>query len=548
MEKNEIIIEEDQEIKSLNKEELLLYKYLSEENNQRIKSDLNSEITRLKTIEESSPKIDDDKEKKLNNEIQEYFKVKNKLNNDSNKYSIDDLYDEKINLEKNIKEKKEAKELLKQLKTLNESKNAENNNTDLIDKIKANNILSKNQFLIQYVSKLKIKESKKEKENLTEEQKILCSFRNLIKTSFIEAKNKEYIQTNIMNLLKEFNLENFDLTKIMKENEENNEDENINNFLSVINITSTFDIFLKELHKYNPYDNNLDDKKSKIFYKIIFLLLSIYENYSLNIDDNDNNKIIFTLILAHNNLEYLTSLLNYYILFYSEQKNINQENIENLNNSTLNAVIKIKNLSVSLFSQVVADFSRRLMEIMEGIQSFEDIGKEDIFNVYIKKIQISIKMIFDFFEKLRIAALHREVIFYFNNVLTIFFDSLNQKILLVDSYGLDDINGLLNLSQEILKNMKSNFENISNKDMNLSVKFMNNLEQNMEYLKFQEFLFILNSNLKQIKNYLISKNNTIYIRKNQFIKLLNATFNKSEKLEELIDIINTKVKEKNNLN
>ena len=64
-------------------------------------------------------------------------------------------------------------------------------------------------------------------------------------------------------------------------------------------------------------------------------------------------------------------------------------------------------------------------------------------------------------------------------MLTIFFDSLNQKILLVDSYGLDDINGLLNLSQEILKNMKSNFENISNKDMNLSVKFMNNLEQNM---------------------------------------------------------------------
>ena len=261
MEKDEIIKEEDPEIKSLDKEELLLYKYLSEENNQRIKSDLNSEITRWKTIEESSPKIDDDKEKKLNNEIQEYFKVKNKLNNDSNKYSIDDLYDEKINLEKNIKEKKEAKELLKQLKTINESKNDENINTDLIDKIKANNILSKNQFLIQYVSKLKIKEAKKEKENLTEEQKILCSFRNLIKTSFIEAKNKEYIQTNIMNLLKEFNLENFDLTKIMKENKENNEDENINNFLSVINITSTFDIFLKELHKYNPYDNILDNKK-----------------------------------------------------------------------------------------------------------------------------------------------------------------------------------------------------------------------------------------------------------------------------------------------
>ena len=463
-------------------------------------------------------------------------------------YSIDDLYDGKINLEKSIKEKKEAKELLKQLKALNELKDNEKINTDLIDKIKSNNILSKNQYLMQYISKLKINQVKKENDNLTEEQKILCSFRNLIKTSFIEAKNKDYIETNIMNLLKEFNLENFDLKKIMKENEENNEDEYINNFLSIINITSTFNIFLKELHKYNPYDNISDDKKSKIFYKIIFLLISIYENYSLNIDDTDNNKIIFTLILAHNNLEYMTCLLNYYILFYSEQKNINQENIENLNNSTLNAVIKIKNLSVSLFSQVVADFSRKLMEIMEGIQSFEDVGKENIFNIYIKKIQDSIKMIFDFFEKLRTTALNREVIFYFNNVLTIYFDSLNQKILLVDTYGLEDINGLLNISQEILKNMKSNFENISNKDMNLSVKFMNNLEQNMEYLKFQEFLFILNSNLKQIKNYLISKNHTIYIRKNQFIKLLNATFNKSEKLDELIDIINTKVKEKNNLN
>ena len=550
MRKNEIIIEEDQEIKSLSKEELLLYKYLTEENNQIIKSDLNSQITKLQKIEESSPKIDENKEKELNNEIQKYFKAKNKSNNVNNNiiYSIDDLYDEKINLEKSIKEKKEAKELLKQLKALNELKDNEKINTDIIDKIKSNNILSKNQYLMQYISKLKINQVKKENDNLTEEQKILCSFRNLIKTSFIEAKNKDYIETNIMNLLKEFNLENFDLKKIMKENEENNEDEYINNFLSIINITSTFNIFLKELHKYNPYDNILDDKKSKIFYKIIFLLISIYENYSLNIDDTDNNKIIFTLILAHNNLEYMTYLLNYYILFYSEQKNIKQENIENLNNSTLNAVIKIKNLSVSLFSQVVADFSRKLMEIMEGIQSFEDVGKENIFNIYIKKIQDSIKMIFDFFEKLRTTALNREVIFYFNNVLTIYFDSLNQKILLVDTYGLEDINGLLNISQEILKNMKSNFENISNKDMNLSVKFMNNLEQNMEYLKFQEFLFILNSNLKQIKNYLISKNNTIYIRKNQFIKLLNATFNKSEKLDELIDIINTKVKEKNNLN
>ena len=545
MEKNEIIIGDDPGIKTLNKEELIIYKYLSEENNPKIKSDLISEIDRLKQIEESAPKIDENKEKQLNEEIQNYFKDKNISNQEQNiLYTIDDLYKEKIDLENNIKSKQEAKELLKQLKSLKETKNNENINSDLITKIKSNDILSKNHSLMKYLSKLKITESKKE--NLTEEQKILGSFRNLIKTSYIEAKNKEIMQTNIMNLFKELNLENFDISKMIKENDPNKEDEKIIDFLNVINITSTFNVFLKELHKYNPYDNNLNDNKSKLFFKIIFLLYSIYEYCTLNIEDC--NDTVFSLILNHNNLEYLTYLLNYYILFYSEQKSFKKEDIENTNKSILNAIIKIKNLSISMFSQAMADFNRKLMEEMEGIDSFDDIGKENKFNLCMKKIQNSIKMVFEFFEQLRITALHREVIFHFSNVLTIYFDSLNRKILLVDSYGLNDINGLLNLSQEILKNMKSNFENISNRDMDLSVKFMNSLEQNMEYLKFQELLFILNSNLKQIKNYLISKNNTIYIRKKDFIKILNSTFNTSEKLEELINIINTIVKEKNNLN
>ena len=544
MEKNEIIIGDDPGIKTLNKEELIIYKYLSEENNPKIKSDLISEIDRLKQIEESAPKIDENKEKQLNEEIQNYFKDKNISNQENILYTIDDLHKEKIDLENNIKSKQEAKELLKQLKSLKETKSNENINSDLITKIKSNGILSKNHSLMKYLSKLKITESKKE--NLTEEQKILGSFRNLIKTSYIEAKNKEIMQTNIMNLFKELNLENFDISKMIKENDPNKEDEKIIDFLNVINITSTFNVFLKELHKYNPYDNNLNDNKSKLFFKIIFLLYSIYEYCTLNIEDC--NDTVFSLILNHNNLEYLTYFLNYYILFYSEQKSFKKEDIENINKSILNAIIKIKNLSISMFSQAMADFNRKLMEEMEGIDSFDDIGKETKFNLCMKKIQNSIKMVFEFFEQLRITALHREVIFHFSNVLTIYFDSLNRKILLVDSYGLNDINGLLNLSQEILKNMKSNFENISNRDMDLSVKFMNSLEQNMEYLKFQELLFILNSNLKQIKNYLISKNNTIYIRKKDFIKILNSTFNTSEKLEELINIINTIVKEKNNLN
>ena len=62
-------------------------------------------------------------------------------------------------------------------------------------------------------------------------------------------------------------------------------------------------------------------------------------------------------------------------------------------------------------------------------------------------------------------------------------------------------------------------------------------------MKFQEILFILNSNLKSIKNYLINANNYIYIRKDDLIKLLDSTFDKSLKLTELKEYINENIKE-----
>ena len=544
MEENEIIIiDNDPEIKSLNDEELLLYKYFKEENKSKIKSNISNEISRLQQIEESSPKIDENKEKLLNEEIQNYFLAKNKNAKISNIiYTIDDLNNEKIIIEKNIKEKKEAKELLNQLKIFTESNNDINNiSPDLIQKIKTNNILSKNQAIKKYISKLKLNKNI-EQEKLTEEQKLLCSFRNLIKLSYQEAKNNDIMETTILNLFKELNLDNVDNSKLNKENEE--DDDKIIDFSCIINITQTFNVLMKELNKYNPYDNINDENKSKLFFKIIFLLLSRYESYSINNDNNDN----FFLILVHNNLECLNYLINYYILFYGEQKEIKKEDIEKINNSLINAVIKIKNISVFIFSQVVSKLNVKLADDMGKMKSFDNIGKDTILNDCISKINQSIKEIFEFFEKLSSKALYREVIYHFNSILTIFFDSLNQKILSENSYSLEDINGLLNVSQEIIKNMKANFEKISSKDMYLGVKFMNNLEQNMEYLKFQELIFILNSNLKQIKNYLISKNNIIYIRKSQFIKLLDSTFNESDKLTELKDIINTVVKEKNNLN
>ena len=249
MEKNEIIMDEDPEIKSLNDQELFIYRYLNEENKSKIKSELNSEISHLEKIEESVSEAEDDKEKEINEKIQNYFKAKNKSNIELNiLYTVDDLQKEKITLEKNIKEKKEAKELLKQLTKILES----DDNIDsaiasnLIQKIKSNGILSKNQSLNTFISKSKLSRLNKEEENLTEEQKILSSFRNLIKITYKEAKNDEIIETTILKLFEELNFENFDISNIIKENEENKEDDKLMDFFSLIKITSTFDIFLKE--------------------------------------------------------------------------------------------------------------------------------------------------------------------------------------------------------------------------------------------------------------------------------------------------------------
>ncbi len=257
---------------------------------------------------------------------------------------------------------------------------------------------------------------------------------------------------------------------------------------------------------------------------------------------NENDEKIKSFIVIHNNLELFTYLLNYYILFYNNENNNNNEN---LNQSLINIVIKIKNLSISMFSEVIASFISDLMNEMEEIESFENISKDKFFNFSLQKIQKTIKKIFTFFDKLRVIAIHREIIFQFDFVLSNYFDSFNQKILRVKNYDLLEIQALLKLSKDIINNMKNNLEQISSQNMDLSVKFMNILEQNLNYLKFQEILNILNFNLAQIKNYIINNNYFIYISKDQLINLINSTFSDSEKKTDTINFINENVKTKN---
>jgi len=542
------------EISNLNEEELIIYKYLNEgENKSKTKTHLENKISELSKLKDSIPKIEENDQILTNNLIKKYFEEKenkNKINlPNENKpniiYSLDNLLNEKEKIEKKIKDKKEAVDLLKELSNLIKANNISQN---LIKKINDNSVLCRNQELKNYLSQIiKNKNKYHEKEDLTEEQKIIVSFRNLLKNSFKESKSDIIEQKTILNLYQDLKFENIDIQKIINENEGNVDndnlckDEKIMEFKNTINITPSFYILVKELDKYYPYMKN-DKNNINIFYKIINLLISRYSFYFSNL--NQNNEKISSFILIHNNLEFLTYLINYYILFYNKENNNNEKDIETINNSLMNIVIKIKKLSISILSQVIADFNDNLIKEMDQIESFENIYTNKIFDFCLKKVQETINKIFSFFDKLLVTAIHREIIFYFDNVLTLYFDLFNQKILNVNSYDLSDIQGLLKLSKEIINNMKKNFEKISSYNIDLSVKFMNILEQNLNYLKFQEILNILNFNLNQIKNYIINSNYSIYIRKDQLISLIHSTFNKSDKRTETINFINENIKEK----
>jgi hypothetical protein len=191
-----------------------------------------------------------------------------------------------------------------------------------MQKINSNSFLCRNQELKTYL--YQINKNLEEKEDLTEEQKIICSFRNLIKSSFEEAKNKNTEEITILSLFSDLKFENIDIQKIINENEGNSDgdnsckDEKISEFQNIINATPSFIIFIKELHRYYPYDSkNIKDKKnSYIFYKVINLLISRYEYYYSTLDTKDNKNNRNSLILLHNNLELFTYVVNYYILFY----------------------------------------------------------------------------------------------------------------------------------------------------------------------------------------------------------------------------------------
>ena len=88
-----------------------------------------------------------------------------------------------------------------------------------------------------------------------------------------------------------------------------------------------------------------------------------------------------------------------------------------------------------------------------------------------------------------------------------------------------------------MPNIKKNIQSLAKDNMDLSVKLMNILETNLKYKKFEEILFVLNANLKEIRNFVINSNYSIQLDKNELIELIESIFELSENRMDLIEFI-----------
>jgi len=453
------------------------------------------------------------KQPSLKTEIENKIKnMENNFNDEKNKEKIKEIENKIKNFfdENNIKEKNTFKNFIINsnklinkknnlnisLNTLNILKQSIKNHkiisNEFINKLNNDKNLNKNfneNFLLKKINIYNNNSEliKENEYNLPENEKKLILFRNLIKFSYEEVKNSSILLINSYELFKELNF-------VEKE---------IKYDLDEYYISPSFKIFIIEIAK----------EKNKL--KIFSLLLNMYEIYL----SNENDQI---LLLLHNNIELLLNFINYNI-FFNEQKNL------------LNIFIYFKNLSQKILNKILSNEINKLTEIMTTHNSFERLSYEDNFEKSNKMIKNSMNFFEQFFIDFYKISNKKEFIFNLNYLLNLYFDLINRKILIVKDFNINDIKRILNLSQEIPVLLKKIFEKYCSLEINLKIN--NLLEKNFKYKKFEEILFILNANLKDIKNYIINNNFILQIDKIELTELIISIFDKSENRDNLINFI-----------
>ena len=452
------------------------------------------------------------KQPNLKAEIENKIKnMENNFNDEKNQEKIKEI-ENKIKIffdENEIKEKNTFKnfiinsnELINKKNNLKISLNILNNlkqniknnkiiSNEIINKLNNDKNLNKNfneNFLLKKINLYK-NNNKIKKENyiLLENEKKLILFRNLIKFSYEEAKNYSTLLINSYELFKELNY-------IQNE---------IKSDFDEYFISPSFKIFIIEFEK--------ETNKLKIF----SLLLNMYNIYL----ENEDDKI---LLILHNNIEIFLDFINYNI-FFKDQKNL------------LNIFIYFKNFSQKILNKILSNEINKLTDLMTKHENFERLSYEKNFEKSNKMIKNSMNFFEQFFINFYKISNKKEFIFNLNYLLNLYFDLINRKILIVKDFNINDIKRILNLSQEIPVQLKKIFNDYCSLENNLKIN--NLLEKNFKYKKFEEILFVLNANLKDIKNYVINNNFVIQIDKIELTELIISIFEKSENRDNLINFI-----------
>ena len=415
-------------------------------------------------------------------------------------YTIETIIKKKKDIISNKNQKEKSIKLLKEIKQFLGS-NGSNNQGELLMKINKDPLLFKN---IEIINVLKQSPQIELNNHQTENLDLLFSTRNLIKKSYIEIQSLELISMNPINLLQELNMTcNID-SSIMNQKTAT--------IQQPIYIAPSFKELIIAISSH-------DSKEIKLILSLVF---TMYNEYYKAIEFDS---ISFTEILCmHNNIEILLLVLGVKQLL-SEKNELYLE------------YITLKNFSSELINQVMSNLIAQLTVETSEFNTFDNINLDINYRKCQKMITTSLQTVFKFFELFIEYSIERDLLFNLNYVLNLYFDMLNRKILLVKDFNLSDIKNILNICHEIVPNIKKNIQNLAKDNIDLSVKLMNILETNLKYKKFEEILFVLNANLKEIRNFVINSNYSIQLDKNELIELIESIFELSENRMDLIEFI-----------
>lgn len=184
-----------------------------------------------------------------------------------------------------------------------------------------------------------------------------------------------------------------------------------------------------------------------------------------------------------------------------------------------------------LVSRVIDEFSKN------DISSFS----QSCLNSHYLKYDSTLKNVYtlykNFYSKLLPSINETYINQTINYTLSIIFDIISKYIINIKSINIDDSLALSKLIRGFISSIKSILTEIYINDSKRIEEVEGLLEANCKYRKCQEILFILNANLKQIKNLILTCQFKTQIGKEEFIYLVCSLFEDTPFRSEFIQFV-----------